>query len=332
MMPVTPRPEMGIMFHRQQDPATLMAYARRVEQMGFAHLWVVEDCFYLGGIAQAAIALAGTSRLKVGMGINPGVARNAAFLAMEYATLAQAFPGRFIGGIGHGVAGWMEQVGARPASWLTSIEEITTAVRRILRGERVDVDGEYVRLSGVHLESAPNPVPPVLLGVRGEKSLRIAGACADGVVLASFSGTDYVRWAKVQVSAGWADAGREGAGLVVVNAACDVDDAAPADARNRIRGRIGTDERSRPRARHRADAFRGGDGGHDLARRPGRLVAGMPDTWLHELAITGTVEDARVTVSRLVDAGADAVVLVPPEDADWDTWLEAQAWAVATTG
>jgi len=332
MMPVTPRPEMGIMFHRQQNPATLMAYARRVEQMGFAHLWVVEDCFYLGGIAQAAIALAGTSRLKVGVGINPGVARNAAFLAMEYATLAEAFPGRFIGGIGHGVEGWMVQVGARPTSWLTSIEEITTAVRRILHGERVDVDGEYVRLSGVHLESSPNPVPPVLLGVRGEKSLRIAGACADGVVLASFSGTDYVRWAKVQVSAGWADAGREGAGLVVVNAACDVDDAAPADARNRIRGRIGTvNDRGLAPAIARMPFAAEMEA---MISRGGRdaLVAGMPDTWLHELAITGTVEDARVTVTRLVDAGADAVVLVPPDDADWETWLEAQAWAVATTG
>ena len=96
-------PEMGVMFRREQDPATLVDYARRVEAVGFDQLWAVEDCFYAGGIAQVAIALAATSRLKVGMGINPAVARNPAFLAMEYATLANAFPGRFIGGIGHGV-------------------------------------------------------------------------------------------------------------------------------------------------------------------------------------------------------------------------------------
>jgi 5,10-methylenetetrahydromethanopterin reductase len=320
-------PDIGIMFRREQDPATLMAWAQRVEEMGFDQLWVVEDCFYLGGIAQAAMALAATGRLKVGMGINPAVARNPAFLAMEYATLASAFPGRFIGGIGHGVAEWMDQVGARPASWLKSIDEITTTVRRILRGERVDFEGTYVRLSGVQLESAPSPVPPVLLGVRGDKSLRLAGSCADGLLLAELSGPAYIQWARKLMAEGRADAGRDGEGQVIVFVPCQVDDLSPAAARQKMGEVIAGMNAGglQPQVTRLPFAL---EMNEMMAR--GTLVDEMPDEWMHELAIAGTHDDARKSVSRFAEAGANAVVLVPPEDVDWDSWLTAQAWAVAS--
>jgi 5,10-methylenetetrahydromethanopterin reductase len=131
----------GVMFRREQAPENLVAYARRVEAAGLDELWVVEDCFYIGGVAQAATALAATNRISVGLGIAPAVARNASFLAMEFATLARMHPGRFHGGIGHGVAEWMEQIGARPASWLAALEETTTAVRSLLAGDEVNVSG-----------------------------------------------------------------------------------------------------------------------------------------------------------------------------------------------
>ncbi len=180
-------PGIGVMFRREQAPERLVAFARRVEALGFDELWVVEDCFYTGGIAQAATALAATERITVGLGIAPAVARNASFLAMEFATLARMHPGRFHGGIGHGVAEWMDQIGETPSSWLAALEETTTAVRALLAGKDVTVSGKSVRLRDVELEHAPDVVPPVSLGVRGPKSLRLAGRCADGTILAENS-------------------------------------------------------------------------------------------------------------------------------------------------
>ncbi len=319
--------ETGVMFRREQDPATLISYAQRVEALGFDQLWVVEDCFYHGGIAQVAIALAATTRLKVGMGINPAVARNPAFLAMEYATLAHAFPGRFIGGIGHGVAGWMEQIGARPASWLTSISEIATAVRRIIRGEHVTTDGRYVRLTDVQLEKTPEVVPPVLLGVQSEKSVRLAGECADGILIVEGSGAEYVTWARDLMNEGRAAAGQPGDGRVVVFANCVVDDDVPAAARRAIREQVANENGSgirttvsrMPFAAEMAELA--AQGGVDALRE------GMPDDWLSRLTITGSHSDARAAVERYAGVGAEAVILVPPEDADWDAWLAKQAWA-----
>ena len=324
-------PEIGVMFRREQDPATLVDYAQRVEAMGFDQLWVVEDCFYAGGIAQVAIALTATTRLKVGMGINPAVARNPAFLAMEYATLANAFPGRFIGGIGHGVAEWMEQIGARPASWLRSIEEIATAVRRILRGEHVTIDGRYARLTDVHLERPPAVVPPVLLGVMGEKSVRLAGACADGLIAVEYAGAEYVHWAGELMAEGRAEAGRGGNAHIVALTGCVVDNESPAAARQVFREIIAQQNGSgiQPTigrmpfaAEMAALAAQGG------ARA---LEAGMQDEWIDRLAVTGSHVDARAAVDRYADAGADAVILVPPEDGDWDAWLAKQVWATGST-
>ena len=46
-----------------------------------------------------------------------------AALAMEWATLARMHPGRVIGGIGHGVPGWMRQVSPHVESPLTLLRE-----------------------------------------------------------------------------------------------------------------------------------------------------------------------------------------------------------------
>src|SRR5690606_41665158 len=101
-----------------------------------------------------------------------------------------------------------EQVGARPASWLASIEETTSAVRAIMRGEYLNVDGRYVRLRDVQLEDAPEQVPPVSLGVRGPKSLEVAGRSADGTILAENSAPAYVAWAREHIARGTSAAGR----------------------------------------------------------------------------------------------------------------------------
>lgn len=323
-----PKPvEIGVMFRREQDPATLTSYARRVERMGLDQLWVVEDCFYMGGISQAAIALTATETLHVGIGINPGVAHNPAILAMEYATLARAFPGRLIGGIGHGVAEWMGQIGARPQSSLRSIEEFTAAFRRLLRGERVTVAGDYVELRDVQLFEAPQEVPPVLLGVRSEKSLRLAGTCADGLLLAENSAPDYVRWASSLMNDARKRAGIAGEGDVVVYANCLVNDVAPGQARARMREIVAKENGHGLSPSVRPLAFAAemrnliDKGGTDALREE------MPDTWLHDLSLTGSYEDARSTVRRLRAAGAGGVVLVPPASVDPNAWLDDQRWA-----
>jgi alkanesulfonate monooxygenase SsuD/methylene tetrahydromethanopterin reductase-like flavin-dependent oxidoreductase (luciferase family) len=100
--------------------------------------------------------------------------RNVALAAMELATLERLFPGRLVVGVGHGVQAWMAQAGARVQSPLTLLEEYATALRRLLDGERVSVEGRYVRLDDVALDWAPATAPPLMLGGVGPRSLALA--------------------------------------------------------------------------------------------------------------------------------------------------------------
>ena len=183
----------GMCFPRELDPSLVATFASRLDDAGADELWFVEDCFYTTAASLAATALARSERLTVGIGIMPAVARTAAITAMELATLARLAPGRLIAGIGHGVQEWMAQMGVRPASPVTTLEETITVVRRLLAGEEVTFDGHAVHLDRVRLHEAPASPPPVLAGVRSPRSLAAAGRCADGIVLAELSGPTAVR-------------------------------------------------------------------------------------------------------------------------------------------
>jgi alkanesulfonate monooxygenase SsuD/methylene tetrahydromethanopterin reductase-like flavin-dependent oxidoreductase (luciferase family) len=104
----------------------------------------------------------------------------------------------------------MAQVGAGVASPMRLLGEYTSAVRALLHGETVTVAGRYVRLDGVALNWPPAQVPPLLVGARGPKTLRLAGELADGVILDSGITPDGVRAAlghveRGRVAGGWSE-------------------------------------------------------------------------------------------------------------------------------
>lgn len=197
----------GAMIRRIVPPTEVIEHALAIRD-GYDELWVVEDLPFAGGISQMTAVLAATDTVAVGHGIAPAPFRNAAALAMEWATLAEFFPGRVIAAIGHGVQTWMEQVGDKVSSPLTLLEETTSAVRRLLAGESVTVAGRYVQLDGVQLEFPPRQPPPVLAGVTGPKSLVLSGAVADGTILSEGHGPDKIKRARHLTSQGAKEAGR----------------------------------------------------------------------------------------------------------------------------
>ena len=159
----------GVVFRPQQPPEDLKAVVRAVDEAGVPELWLWEDCFLEGGLTTATAALAWSQRVRVGVGLMPVPLRNPALVAMEIATIARLFPDRFVPAIGHGVLDWMAQVGARAESPMTLLREHTTAVRDLLDGRRVEVEGRYVRLDGVALDWPPVTRPPLLVGARGDR-------------------------------------------------------------------------------------------------------------------------------------------------------------------
>jgi alkanesulfonate monooxygenase SsuD/methylene tetrahydromethanopterin reductase-like flavin-dependent oxidoreductase (luciferase family) len=206
----------GVVFRPQSPPQRLREVVEATEAAGVAELWLWEDLLMEGGLTAAAAALAWSERLRIGIGLLPVTLRNPALVAMEIATLAHLFPDRFVAGLGHGVLDRLAQVGARVESPMTLLREYTAAVRDLLHGRRVEVDGRYAHLAGVALDKPPTPPPPLLLGARGPKTLRLAGELADGVILDAVTTPDGLRAALAEVDAGRATAGRTDPPRVVV--------------------------------------------------------------------------------------------------------------------
>ena len=297
----------GLCFHREEPAASVVARAQAAEAGGFDEFWVIEDCFFTAGISLAATALAATSSIGVGIGIMPVVARNAAITAMEIATLAEIAPGRLHAGMGHGVQDWMRQMDAAVASPLTVLEETFDAVQRLLRGETVSVEGRYVTLSDVALDQPPAQKPLLSAGVRGPKSLEIAGRVADGTILADFVSADYVRWVRDIVG--------DGHRLTVFSSL----PMGPAEAMPAIRegmsyffAEVAGD--GAPTSLQMAPFF------EELSAQAAasswfEAAMSMPDEWWGQITAFGTPDQAAEYVQSLVDAGADAVTFFPnPED------------------
>lgn len=200
----------GLVFRPDSPPEQLLSVARDLDAAGVAELWLWEDCFLEGGLTSATAALLSTERLAVGIGLMPVPLRNPALAAMEVATVARLAPGRLVAGFGHGVLDWMGQVGARVASPLTLLREYVTAVRALLEGETVDVDGRYVHLEGVALGWPPAQPPEITIGATRPKTLRLAGELGDSVLLDSVNDADDVRAARAIINEGREASGRPG--------------------------------------------------------------------------------------------------------------------------
>ncbi|QYN22180.1 LLM class flavin-dependent oxidoreductase [Amycolatopsis sp. DSM 110486] len=294
--------KIGLIAPPDLDVTQFVGYAQLAERLGFDELWVVEDCFFRGGVAQAAVALAKTERVQVGIGVLPAGARNVAFAGMELATLAGMFPGRLLAGIGHGMPAWLRQAGAWPGSPLTLLREYFTTVRAILDGEHVSFDGAGIQLRDVRLQSPPKVVPPLYAGARGPKSLALAAEVADGTILAEPVTPEYLRAVREIVGAEHE--------LIAYNVAA-VDD---------------SPDRARALARQALTAIGEPDWAPHLAPLPfadefaalrkaagsrEEFAAALPDEWVDQLAVVGTPADVRARLTELDAAGAGHVVFIP---------------------
>jgi 5,10-methylenetetrahydromethanopterin reductase len=305
-----PSSSVGVRINREQPPSRLVELARQAEAAGLDEVWLVEDCFWAAGIATVATALAATSTIKVGIGVLPAVARNPAIAAMELAALAELHPGRLIGGLGHGVASWMRQIGAYPASPLAALEETLVAIRRLLAGDRVSVTGRHVDLDEVELVFPPAVVPPVLAGVRRPKSLAVAGSSADGTILAEPSPPEFVRTALSGIAAGRsADGAPPEHALVTYNWLALGD---PERARSTVA------ESLTPGARVQVEGLPFASELLELvdsASTVDELAAGLDPSWLARLAVCGDLDQCVAAVRALHSAGSGSVVLLPlPEE------------------
>jgi alkanesulfonate monooxygenase SsuD/methylene tetrahydromethanopterin reductase-like flavin-dependent oxidoreductase (luciferase family) len=328
------RSDIGLLLGSTTPPEQIALLAREAEQAGFGELWIPEDYFFLGGIAASAIALGATERIPVGTAVVSSVVRHPALLAMEIATLARAFPGRFRAGIGHGVPAWTGQMGITPRSPMSALRETVNAVRSLLAGETVTSEGRVHSFTEVTLTHPATEQPLIYSGVLGDKGIALTGEIADGMVVSVLATTDYVAAAREKLDKAAASAEREGRPelvvLVAVNIARDPEAAAATAAAIKpvlafYLASTGPNPLIEPIGANDVLAEMLTRGGPEVVH------AEMPDSWVEQLSVTGSVDDAKARFQRYFDAGADRVVVVPIVAENADESIAAARELLSTT-
>lgn len=304
------RSRLGVLLGSTTPPEQIGKLAADTEAAGYGELWIPEDYFFLGGVAGAAIALGATAHIPVGTGVVSSVVRHPALLAMEIATLARAYPGRLMPGIGHGVPAWTAQMGLTQQSPMSALRETLNGVKALLAGETADESGRFASFQEITLT---HPVPetvPVFTGVLGDKGLELTGRLADGLLVSALAPVEYVRAARKKLDTAAAAAGRRERVTISVLAAANVTrhEAAVTAARDQMKavlafylaaqgpaplfGAVGVNERL-------ADM---------LSRGGAEVIASeMPEEWLDIFAVVGSQSAARARIAEYLDAGADNV-------------------------
>ncbi len=187
-----------------EDQRTL---AREAAELGYTSLWTPEgaglDSFQLCAIRTQA------SGLATGIGVCPIAYRSPVAFAMSAATLSSQSDGRFSLGIGSGGiyrADTRRQLGIPRRSTLGVMREYTAAIKGLLSGETVSIDGDAVQYDGVQLGVRP-PSTPVLVGALGPQMIQLGGEVGDGVVL-NWCDPERVAWSRDRLNEGAAKAGK----------------------------------------------------------------------------------------------------------------------------
>jgi alkanesulfonate monooxygenase SsuD/methylene tetrahydromethanopterin reductase-like flavin-dependent oxidoreductase (luciferase family) len=162
-----------------------LAMARAAEDAGFDALWLGDHLLYRFADGEtrgpweawtmlSALA-ASTSRISLGPLVAATAFHAPAMLAKLAATVDEVSGGRLILGLG---AGWNETefraFGFPYDHRIARFEEAFTIVRTLLREGAIDFDGRYFQARDCELRPRPRPGgPPLLVGSRGERMLRI---------------------------------------------------------------------------------------------------------------------------------------------------------------
>lgn len=142
-----------------EEQATVAAY----RAAGYRSVWFPESIGSKEAIAHAAILLAGSPDVVVATGIANIYARDAMAMANAARTLAEAYPGRFLLGIGVSHA---PSVAARGAVYAQPVERMRAYL------DAMD--------AVAYVGPAPAAQPPVVLAALGPRMLELAAERTDG--------------------------------------------------------------------------------------------------------------------------------------------------------
>jgi probable F420-dependent oxidoreductase len=311
------------------DPRDGLKQARIAEEIGLGAIWLGERFdtkdfpSILGAVSQV------TERIPLGLAVTPMNVRHPMVLASTGQTLQALSNGRFRMGFGKS-ADWRWQGYGIAEPKIAGMRDVASLLRRLWTGEAISYDGPAGNFPMIKLPVIlPIAPPPLYLAAVGPKTLRMAGAVYDGVILHPFLSVEAVANSARIVREGAVEAGRDPASIRIVAAVVSAPDLDEQGTRLAIHSRgagyfhvnglgdqlvaiNGWDPADLAAYRNDPRALAAGSKAIDKALSRQELIDltdAMPAHWIPSTSAMGSSADVAATLRKYIAAGADEIMI-----------------------
>ena len=305
----------GLCFDGFYSIHEMIELAKLGDEVGMESIWMSDHLCFRDSLTTSMALLASTEKIKVAAAPTSPYSRNPIITAMSMATMDEFAPGRVIGSPGTGNAAALKEAGMESPHPLKTMREYVDILRRYLKGDTVQFQGEMFHINGAKMGFVPAaPIKMYITAVR-PLMLRLGGEIGDGVLLSAGCAPGYIKNCAVEIDKGAKKAGKS---LSNVDVAGFVTASVAEDKREAI-------EASKMflayifRNTHHAENIRLGGGKVD---QEGLAVAVGKRDWpaakkfisdevVFAHSVAGTPAECRSQLQSFVKGGLDLPVLLP---------------------
>jgi 5,10-methylenetetrahydromethanopterin reductase len=204
------------------------AMAQACEDAGFHTFWIAEAYPWWrkhgfearSSTAILAVIAAQTRRIQLGWGIISPYTRHPVQIAMEARVMQDLAGDRFLLGLGASKI-FMKEIGEGEGEKVgpaTVMRESIDVIRGVLQGEAFEYKGRVFAASVPALKKeahTPRGIPPVYVAATGPVLQKVSGAVGDGLLTASITTPEFVRYSRKNMEEGANKVGRNPDQLVL---------------------------------------------------------------------------------------------------------------------
>lgn len=163
----------------------VLEFAKESEAAGFDSVWAPDHLQCTMPSEEPLITLSAVSAVTDGVtlgtiGLLLGL-RHLVWTAKSIASIADAAPGRLVVGVGRATeSGDFVAAGVPRSGSGHRLDESMVVMRDLLRGDRVEHNGEHLQIAAGPLHSAPQHTTPLAISARSAEAVNRAAMFADG--------------------------------------------------------------------------------------------------------------------------------------------------------
>ncbi len=329
MTSTAPRhPELGFytLAGGAQNPHELVSECARAEELGLGAVFISERFNVKEAVTLSGAAAVASTNLKIITGATNHNTRHPIVTASYATTMHRLTGGRFVLGIGRGIAPLFDAYGI-PRITTAQMEDFASLMRRLWHGETViGHDGPIGRYPVLRLDPDFDEDIDLGLVAFGPHSLELGGRAFDHVILHTYFSDETLQRCATTVKRAAEQADRDPEAVTVWSCFATVGDDVPEPLRlKKTVGRLATylqaygdllveTNRWDPAAlaRFRSDdmvaGFRNAIDVHATTEQLEHIATLIPDEWLAPSA-TGSAPECAAAVRAQFDLGADAVIM-----------------------